>query len=60
MRMTLTNQAQYYREYSKAIQSSTSWTGGFKKAAGRIMSFSTVVLMLFFALLTGLINLLAK
>jgi len=60
MRMTLTNQAQYYKVYGKTIQATAGWTDSLKKAAGRIMFFSPVVLLLFFALLTGLINFLAK
>jgi hypothetical protein len=58
MRATL-SQTEYYRVYGRSAQSQ-DWTGTLKKAQGRLMAFSPLLWILFFALLTGIVKLLAK
>ncbi len=59
MRMLLSNQTAYYRGYGKTVQTqrNADWA---VKMTGKILAFAPVLWILFFALLTGIVKLLAK
>ena len=59
MRTVLSGQTGYCRGYETAAPSS-DWTGTLKKGLGRIMSFSPVLWILFFAMLTVIVKILAN
>jgi hypothetical protein len=59
MRMLITNQTGYYRNAGKSVptlSNADTKTG----MAGRIMAFSPVLWVLFFALLTAIVRIAAK